>query len=164
MSNVLTRRIFFIVVSLLTFSTGRAQEIDARALSGTWELRAIEMRGKFSTPDYLQWNVFGPDGSLNRITVSQPLSPGTDTIRASGTWELKGDELVMKLPGHIPDADSAWVDELSFRVRSLSDSSLVLSGWNGKIPQHMHYHKVNDWVEKPKRRPCSRLFSRKRRK
>lgn len=152
MSNAFTRRIFFLVVSVLTVSVGRAQVTDAKTFYGTWELRAIEMRGKFSTPDYLQWNVMASDGSLKRFTVVKPEYSDKDTTEESGTWKLDEDNLVLWIRSNEPMADSAWGEQFYWYIQSMSDSALVLSGRSGKMFVKHYWHRTAAWGEP--RRPA----------
>ncbi|MFO0362159.1 MAG: hypothetical protein ACK500_10050 [Flavobacteriales bacterium] len=162
MSNALFFRIFFLLTGQMGWAIAHSQNGVSAPLAGTWELRAIEMRGKFSTPDYLQWMVLSGDGALKRSTIAYPETAPKDTLHEIGTWELNGEDLVFRIPGHIPDSDSTWVNELSYKVRSVSDSSLVLSGWSGKMPLHLHYHQMAAEEKPVKKRRCRKPFSSRR--
>jgi hypothetical protein len=142
MTNAFLIRIFFLAVGLAGGKIAHAQNGDGASLVGTWELRAIEMRGKFSTPDYLQWNVLSSDGALKRYTIEQPEPADRDTIEESGKWNREGEDLVLWFYSNETGADSTCGEQFEWYIQSVSDSSLVLSGRSGKMFVKHYWHRT----------------------
>lgn len=161
----MNKRIITSMLPVLMFVTAYGQLPADSALLGSWQLTGYEIDGKFSPYTGVHIMTLFIDG-VYQIYRQFPESIGVDSSNnhASGDWVLQRERghLTLTRIQRIPLSFQSFSGITDQKVVQLTDSLIVLSGYEGKQLVLSHYHRIEPMprIEKLHQLPEQKISER----